>query len=112
VLIEDWRINCNEHRPHSALQIMTLAAVGASLREPSLASIATAAGEEVKQRWPLPLAGSDPQPAASQPGNDRVLLRTSPEPHHTPTATAATVAHPTHPAPTQGGPMNGAGQGM
>ena len=34
VLIEDWRLDYNHHRPHSALGMMTPAAFAASLRQP------------------------------------------------------------------------------
>ena len=64
VLIEDWRVDYNHHRPHSALEMMTPAAFASSLRQPSRPPTATAAGEGVERRWSLPLAGGDPQPAA------------------------------------------------
>ena len=67
VLIEDWRLDYNHRRPHSALDMMTPAAFAAGLRQPWLAPTATTAGEEVEQRCLLPSAGSDPQPALSRP---------------------------------------------
>jgi Integrase core domain len=51
----------------------------------------------VEQRWSLPLDSGDPEPAACQPGNDRVLLRRSTSPLRTPNTTAATVAPPSPP---------------
>jgi putative transposase len=63
VLIEDWRIDYNHRRPHSALQMMTPAAFAAGLRQPCRAPTATAAGEEGEQRSLLLAAGSAPQPA-------------------------------------------------
>jgi hypothetical protein len=38
VLIEDWRVDYNRHRPHSALGMMTPAAFGVSYREAHLAA--------------------------------------------------------------------------
>ena len=63
VLIEDWRIDYNHHRPHSALQMMTPAAFAAGLRQPGRAPTATAAGEQSEQRCLLLTAGGAPQPA-------------------------------------------------
>jgi transposase InsO family protein len=71
VLIEDWRQDYNHHRPHSALGMMTPIAFAASLRQPQREPTATAAGEEAEQRWLLPLAGSDPQPAAFGAGQQQ-----------------------------------------
>jgi putative transposase len=81
VLIEDWRIDYNHRRPHSALEMMTPAAFAAGLRQPCRPPTATAAGEEVEQRWLLPLAGGDPQPAASgrRQGKDPAEEITSPQ---------------------------------
>jgi hypothetical protein len=97
LLIADWRIDYNYHLPHSALQMMTPAAFGASLRQPPWASTATALGKgsssAARCLW-LAATHSQPHP---NPGNDRVLLRKSPPPHHTSTAPVATVAHPSHP---------------
>jgi putative transposase len=67
VLIEDWRLDYNHRRPHSALDMMTPAAFAAGHRQPWPAPTATTAGEEVEQRCLLPSAGSDPQPALSRP---------------------------------------------
>ena len=63
VLIEDWRIDYNHRRPHSALQMMTPAAFAAGLRQPCRAPTATASGEEGEQRCLLLTAGGAPQPA-------------------------------------------------
>jgi hypothetical protein len=51
--------------------MMTPAAFAASLRQLQGEPTATAAGEGVKQRWPHTNAGSDPQPASSQPGEQQ-----------------------------------------
>ncbi len=63
VLIEDWRIDYNHHRPHSALGMMAPAAFAASLRQPSLPPTATASGEGGDQGHLLPIVGRSPQPA-------------------------------------------------
>jgi putative transposase len=44
VLIEDWGHDDSQHRPHSALGMMTPVAFAASLRQPRRAFTATAAG--------------------------------------------------------------------
>jgi hypothetical protein len=64
VLIEDWRIDDNTRRPHSALEMMTPAAFPAGLRQPLPPPTATTSGEGVEQRPWLPAAGGDPQPDA------------------------------------------------
>jgi putative transposase len=84
VLIEEWRIDYNHHRPHSSLQMMTPAAFAAALRQPLPGPQPTAAGEGVEERYRLPLAGGDPQPAAFQPGKQQ-----SPTEEITPTASLA-----------------------
>jgi putative transposase len=94
VLIEDWRIDYNHHRPHSSLGMMTPAAFAASLRQPSLTPTATAAGEGIEQRCRLPLAGGDPQPASFQPGTQQ-----SPAEEITPTASLAN-SHSSYGGPT------------
>jgi hypothetical protein len=100
VLIEDWRIDYNQRRPHSALEMMTPAAFAAGLRQPCRPPTATAAEEGVEQRCLLLSAGGDPQPTRSlDRANDRVLPRRSR--HCRPTAAAATVAHPSHPPSSQ-----------
>jgi len=71
VLIEDWRLDYNNNRPHSALGMMTPAAFAATVRQPLLGPTPTAAGEGIEQRCPLPLADGDPQPASSQPGEQQ-----------------------------------------
>jgi putative transposase len=53
VLIEDWRIDYNEHRPHSALGMMTPNAFAASVRQPQPEPTATAAGEGIEERGRL-----------------------------------------------------------
>jgi len=63
VLIEDWRIDYNHHRPHSALGMMAPAAFAASLRRPPSLSTATAAEEGGDHDHQLPIAGGAPQPA-------------------------------------------------
>jgi putative transposase len=68
VLIEDWRQDYNQRRPHSALGMMTPAAFAASLRERCPSPTATTSGEGVEQRCPLPTGGGDPQPTLSRPG--------------------------------------------
>ena len=95
VLIEDWRLDYNHNRPHSALGMMTPAAF-AALRQPLPGPTATAAGEGIEERCRLPLAGGEPQPASFQP-NSRVLLRRSHERPRWSTATAATVPPPLQP---------------
>jgi putative transposase len=95
VLIEDWRLDYNHRRPHSALHMMTPAAFAAGLRRPLPPPTATTSGEGVEPRWPRPVPSGDPQPAASQPSNDKVRLRRSR--HCIPTAAADTVAAPSHP---------------
>jgi putative transposase len=67
VLIEDWRIDYNHRRPHSALQMMTPAAFAAGLRRPLPPPTATTSGEGGEQRCLLLTAGGAPQPAASGP---------------------------------------------
>ena len=67
VLIEDWRHDYNQRRPHSALGMMTPAAFAAGLRQPRRLPTATAAWEAVEQRCLLPSAGGDPQPTLSRP---------------------------------------------
>jgi putative transposase len=62
VLIEDWRCDYNQHRPHSALGMMAPAVFAASLRQPSRPPTATASGEESEQRHRLPLVAGAPQP--------------------------------------------------
>jgi Integrase core domain len=61
VLIEEWRVDYNHHRPHSALGMMTLAVFAASLRPPT----ATTSGEGDEQRCLLPVVAGAPQPAIS-----------------------------------------------
>ncbi|MGH2881407.1 MAG: integrase core domain-containing protein, partial [Solirubrobacteraceae bacterium] len=68
VLIEDWRIDYNTHRPHSALGMMAPAVFAASLRQPSRPLTATASGEGGEQGSPLPIAGGAPQLAVFSPG--------------------------------------------
>jgi putative transposase len=80
VLIEDWRIDYNHRRPHGALGMMTPTAFAASLRERCRSPTATATGERVEQRCPLPLPSSDPQPAVFPTGQ-----RQSPAEEITPT---------------------------
>jgi len=63
VLIEDWRVDYNEHRPHSALGMLAPAVFAASLRQPPGPPTATAAEEGSEQRHQLPAAGGAPQPA-------------------------------------------------
>jgi putative transposase len=81
VLIEDWRVDYNHNRPHSSLQMMTPAAFAATVCQPLPGPAATAAGEGVEDRCRPPLAGGDPQPASSQPGEQQ-----SPAEEITPTA--------------------------
>jgi hypothetical protein len=71
VLIEEWRIDYNHHRPHSSLGMMTPAAFAAALRAPLLGPLPTAAREGVEERCRLPLADGDPQPASFQPGRQQ-----------------------------------------
>jgi putative transposase len=63
VLIEDWRLDYNHHRPHSALEMMAPAVFAASLRQPPSLPTATASGEGGDQRGQLPLAASASQPS-------------------------------------------------
>jgi hypothetical protein len=63
VLIEDWRIDYNHRRPHSALGMMTPAAFAASLRQPLPPPTATASGEGSEQRHLLLTPGGATQPA-------------------------------------------------
>jgi putative transposase len=60
VLSEDWRIDYNTRRPHSALQMMTPTAFAASLRQPSRLLTATASGEGGDHGYPLPIASRAP----------------------------------------------------
>ena len=62
VLIEDWRVDYNHHRPHSALGMMTPSVFAASLREPFRPSTATASGEGGEQRPQLLSVAGAPQP--------------------------------------------------
>jgi putative transposase len=71
VLIEDWRIDYNQRRPHSALGMMTPSAFAAGLRQPRRLPTTTAAGEGVEQRCLLPSAGGDPQPPLSRPSQQQ-----------------------------------------
>jgi putative transposase len=72
VLIEDWRVDYNHHRPHSALQMMAPAVFAAGLRHPTRPPTATAAGEEgraalpASHRAPRPTAGSLPSRATAE----------------------------------------------
>lgn len=63
VLIEDWRVDYNLHRPHSALGMIAPAVFAATLRPPPRLPTATASGEEGEQRGQLPPASGAPQPA-------------------------------------------------
>jgi putative transposase len=67
ILIEDWRIDYNHRRPHSALEMMTPAAFAAGLRQPCRPLTATAAEKGVEQRCVLSSAGGDPHTTQSQP---------------------------------------------
>jgi putative transposase len=71
VLIEDWRQDYNQHRPHSALGMLAPAVFAASLRQPLLSSTATTAGEGVEERHRLAHPLSDPQPLSSPPGQQQ-----------------------------------------
>ena len=96
MLIEDWRHDY--HRPHSALGMMTPAAFAS--RSPSAVSAARSNGIWGSGRAPRPafsIPTGAPQPLSSQRCDGRVLLRRSPQPRHTPTAAAATVASASHP---------------
>jgi hypothetical protein len=64
-LIEDWRVDYNHHRPHSALGMMAPAVFAARLRQPSEPPTATAAEEGGEQRHRLLAATGAPQPAIS-----------------------------------------------
>jgi putative transposase len=63
VLIEDWRIDYNHHRPHSALGMMAPAVFAAGLGQPPRLPTATASGEGGEQRRQLSLTSGAPQPA-------------------------------------------------
>jgi putative transposase len=65
VLIEDWRVDYNHHRPHSALGMMAPAAFAASLRQPPGLLRASAAGEGGDAGLPVLSASGAPQPALS-----------------------------------------------
>jgi putative transposase len=71
VLIEDWRIDYNTHRPHSALGMMAPAAFAASLRQPTHLPTATAAEEGGEQRRVLPVATGAPQRAGFPAGQQQ-----------------------------------------
>jgi putative transposase len=62
VLIEDWRLDYNHRRPHSALHMMTPAAFAAALRQPWPAPTATTTEEEGEQGSLLLTADGAPQP--------------------------------------------------
>ena len=113
VLIEDWRQDYNHHRPHSALRDDDPGRV--RRQSPPAAARAHSNSSWGRDRaapagWPD--AGSDPQPASFQPGQQQSPAEEITPTRRTPTATAATVAHHyTHPALTTGGPMNGVRSG-
>lgn len=65
VLIEDWRQDYNQRRPHSALGMMTPAAFAASLRERCPSPTATTSGEGGEERQWVPAVGGALQPAIS-----------------------------------------------
>lgn len=67
VLIEDWRQDYNQHRPHSTLEMMTPVAFAASLRQLLPGPTATTAEEGIEQRCRQTNPGSDPQAASFQP---------------------------------------------
>jgi len=71
VLIEDWRIDYNHHRPHSALGMLAPAVFAASLRQPSRPPTATTSGERGDQGRLLPIAGGAPQPGVSPAGQQQ-----------------------------------------
>jgi hypothetical protein len=62
VLIEDWRQDYNQRRPHSALGMMTPAAFAASLQERCPSPTATTAVEEGERRPLLLTAAGAPRP--------------------------------------------------
>jgi len=93
VLIEDWRVDYNEHRPHSALQMMAPAAFAASLQHPLPEPTATAAGEGIEWRGQLTRPASTHSQSHSSPVNGRIWLRTSPQRRHMPTAAGPTITH-------------------
>ena len=63
VLIEDWRIDYNQRRPHSALGMMTPAAFAAGYRQPAQGTKRGQAGEEPTDRAAVPPAASPPAPS-------------------------------------------------
>jgi hypothetical protein len=52
VLIEDWRVDDNQHRPHSALGMRSPAAFAASILQPPPDPTPTAAGEGAREACP------------------------------------------------------------
>jgi putative transposase len=52
VLIEDWRVDYNQHRPHSALGMRSPAAFAASILQPPTDPTPTAAGEGAREACP------------------------------------------------------------
>jgi len=52
VLIEDWRVDYNQHRPHSALGMRSPAAFAASILQPPPDPRRTAAGEGAREACP------------------------------------------------------------
>jgi hypothetical protein len=84
VPIEDWPVDYNHNRPHSALGMMTPAAFAAALRQPLPGLLPTATGEGVEERCLQINRGSEPQPASFQPGQQQ-----SPTEEITPTASQA-----------------------
>jgi putative transposase len=71
VLIEDWRIDYNHHRPHSALGMMAPAVFAASLRQPRPTLTATASGEGGDQGQRPSIAGGAPQPSIFPAGRQQ-----------------------------------------
>lgn len=71
VLIEDWRIDYNHHRPHSALGMLAPAVFAASLRQPSRPPAATTSGERGDQGLLLPIVGGAPQPGIFPAGQQQ-----------------------------------------
>ena len=63
VLIEDWRVDYNQHRPHSALGMLAPAVFAAGVRQPLPSPAATATGEGGEQRHLLLTAHGAPQSA-------------------------------------------------
>jgi putative transposase len=71
VLIEDWRQDYNQHRPHSALAMMTPVAFAARLRQSQPEPTATTAGEGIEGRARLAHSGRDQEAASFQPGQQQ-----------------------------------------